>query len=126
MSICYSVNPRRQLSDRVVRKFKVFSISWLVCVSALAAGAAQKPVREVEIHADGFTAPETLDELWEQSAIVIDGRIVDVRPANETFTPTLVFPALPQVQQSKQVRALSQTFQGDQGFRAGVLPRRRS
>ena len=77
-----------------MRTCGVFSVSWLVVsVYALAVTAAQKPVRPVEIHSDGFTAPETLDELWEQSAIVIDGRIVDARPANETFTPTVVFPA---------------------------------
>ena len=75
--------------------FRLFSISWLVVsVGALVATAAQKPIRHVDIHADGgYGAPGTLDELWERAAVVIDGRVVDVRPANETFTPTVAIPA---------------------------------
>lgn len=66
-----------------------FSMSWLlVCVCALVATAAQKPVRQVEVFTDGgFEVPETIDELWEQSAVVVEGHVVDVRPANETLTP---------------------------------------
>jgi hypothetical protein len=71
---------------------RLVSISWLlvfVCaLGAAAAAAAQKPVRQSQIHGDGgFEPPETIDQLWEQSAVVIDGRVVDVRPANQTFTP---------------------------------------
>ena len=95
MWICYSVNPRRQSSDRVVRKFREFSLSRLVvCVSAL---TRVQTDYVIEVHR--------------------------VLKADDVVTFDT---ALSQIQQSKQVRALSQAFKGNQGFRAGVLSRRRS
>lgn len=66
-------------------------LAFALCVPAVV--AAQKEIRQVEIHADGFSPPQSVDELWEKSALVIDGQLIDVRPANRTVTPTVVFPA---------------------------------
>jgi hypothetical protein len=59
----------------------------------LGATAAQKPVRQVEIHGEGIEPPESLEELWDKSAVVIDGRVVDVRPSNQPVKPAASLPA---------------------------------
>lgn len=55
--------------------------------TGLGAAAPQKPVRQNFVHVDGIEPPATLDALWQHSALVIDGRVVEVRPANETVYP---------------------------------------
>jgi hypothetical protein len=73
---------------------RLAGISWLaLSVCTLSATAAQKPVRQVEIHGEGIQPPESLEELWDKSAVVVDGRVVDVRPSNQTVTPTASLPA---------------------------------
>jgi len=70
-----------------------FAAICLACSSHIpVAVAGQKPIRQSEVHTDGIESPETLDELWERSAVVVDGRVVSRRSANETFTPKNSFP----------------------------------
>jgi hypothetical protein len=77
----------------MMRSRSVATVWLAAAVCIVGVGAAQKPVRQVELHAEGVKPPETLEELWLQSAIVIDGRIVAVLPANQTVTPTVALPA---------------------------------
>ena len=50
--------------------------------------AEQKPVRQTEFHIDGGPAPPaSLDELWDQAAVVVEGVIAAAHPADVTIAP---------------------------------------
>ena len=75
------------------RSAALWRLALAASVCTVGPAAAQKPIRQVEIHGEGVQPPETLEELWQQSAVVIEGRVVELRPANQTVTPSVSIPA---------------------------------